>query len=112
MIPTTRKLLLILPALLAIGIGAVSGDNASPPKHWAYVKPVAPKLPVTKLKGWALNPIDAFVLARLESEGLKPSPPASRETLIRRVTLDLIGLPPTIPEIDTFLADRMPGAYE
>src|SRR5262249_5931019 len=79
---------------------------------WAYVRPVALMPPQTKLRGWALNPIDQFVLARLEKEGLKPSPPASRAALIRRATLDLIGLPPTIREIDAFLADKNPGAYE
>jgi hypothetical protein len=58
------------------------------------------------------NPIDAFVLARLETEGLKPSPEADRTTLIRRVTLDLTGLPPTIEEVDAFLNDKSPNAYE
>jgi hypothetical protein len=68
--------------------------------------------PSVKNESWVLGPIDRFVLARLESEGLKPSPEANRETLIRRVSFDLTGLPPTLPEIDYFLADRSADAYE
>lgn len=82
------------------------------PTHWAYVKPVRPPLPAVQDAKWVRNPIDRFVLARLEKEGLKPSPEASRETLIRRVSLDLIGLPPTPAEVDNFVADKSPDAYE
>ncbi len=81
-------------------------------KHWAYVKPVRPPVPAVHEQNWVRNPIDAFVLARLEKEDLKPSPEASRETLIRRVTLDLIGLPPSPKEIDAFVNDKSAGAYE
>lgn len=81
-------------------------------KHWAYVKPVRPPIPAVKNKAWVRNPIDAFVLAKLEKAGLKPSPQASREMMIRRVTLDLTGLPPTPKEIDAFLADKSPQAYD
>ena len=81
-------------------------------RHWAYVKPVRPKIPAVKTQGWVRNPIDAFVLARLEKEGLKPSHPADKVTLIRRVTLDLTGLPPTPAEVDAFVADRSSNAYE
>ena len=77
-------------------------------KHWAYVKPVRPEPPAVNGTAWVRNPIDRFVLARLEQEGLTPSPEASRETLIRRVSLDLIGLPPTLEEVDAFLADASP----
>jgi hypothetical protein len=88
-------------------------DSKAPrPKHWAYVKPVRPAVPAVKLEGWVRTPIDAFVLARLEQEGLAPSPEATRETLLRRVTLDLTGLPPTPAEIDAFLADTGADAYE
>ncbi len=80
--------------------------------HWAYVAPQLPKAPNVKDKGWVRNPVDAFVLARLEREGLRPSPEADRATLIRRVSLDLTGLPPTPAETDAFLADRRPDAYE
>ena len=89
---------------------ATAGGGAK--KHWAYVKPVRSEPPAVKTPGWVRNPIDNFVLARLEKEGLKPSHEASRETLIRRLNLDLIGLPPTPAEVDAFLADQSPDAYE
>jgi hypothetical protein len=81
-------------------------------EHWAYVKPVRPPLPAVKRQDWANNPIDRFILARLEKEQLSPSPPAERERLIRRVFLDLIGLPPSIAQVDAFVRDTSPGAYE
>jgi hypothetical protein len=81
-------------------------------KHWAFVTPTRPETPPVTNQAWPRNPIDSFVLARLEREGLKPSPEAAKTTLIRRVTLDLTGLPPTIPEIDAFLSDTSPNAYE
>jgi hypothetical protein len=81
-------------------------------KHWAYETPVRPVLPPIKNQVWVRNAIDAFVLARLEKEGLVPSPEAAKETLIRRVTFDLTGLPPTLQAVDEFLADRSPDAYE
>ncbi len=86
--------------------------TGKPVVHWAYVKPVRPDPPKVKDSAWRRNPIDDFVLARLEKEGLKPSPEASKETLIRSVSLDLIGLPPTPEEVDAFLADHSPQAYE
>src|SRR5262245_2572489 len=81
-------------------------------KHWAYIKPVRPELPPVKNVAWARNPIDRFILARLEKEGLAPSPEAAKETLVRRVYLDLTGLPPGPKEVDQFLADSSPDAYE
>ena len=81
-------------------------------KHWAYVSPVRPALPEVRSKSWLRNPIDQFVLARLEKEGLQPSPETDRARLIRRVSLDLIGLPPSIEEVDAFVTDRNPDAYE
>ncbi len=87
-------------------------SQATPGRHWAYVKPVQPEVPKVKNAAWVRNPIDNFVLARLEQEGLSPSPEADKETLIRRVSLDLTGLPPTIEEVDAFLADKSPNAYE
>ncbi len=79
--------------------------------HWAYVAPQRPPLPEVKEQSWVRNPIDTFVLARLEREGLRPSPEADKTTLLRRVTLDLTGLPPTPAEVDAFLADKSPDAY-
>jgi len=80
--------------------------------HWAFVAPARSRLPRSKFKGWARNGIDYFILARLEKEGLKPAAEARRETLIRRVTLDLTGLPPTPAEVDAFVSDRTANAYE
>lgn len=80
--------------------------------HWAFTAPVRPAPPVVQNEAWIKSPIDRFILARLEHEGLKPSPPASKTTLLRRVTLDLTGLPPTLAEIDAFLGDASPQAYE
>jgi hypothetical protein len=81
-------------------------------RHWSFVAPVRPDLPAVKRSDWPRNPIDAFILARLERDGLEPSPEAPRETLIRRATLDLTGLPPSLEEVDAFLEDRSPDAYE
>jgi mono/diheme cytochrome c family protein len=81
-------------------------------KHWSLVPPRRSPLPEVKDAQWARNPIDRFILARLEREGLKHSPEARKQTLIRRVTLDLTGLPPTPAEFDAFLADSSPDAYE
>jgi mono/diheme cytochrome c family protein len=81
-------------------------------RHWAFVAPVRPALPKVRDLPWCRNPIDRFILARLDREGLKPSPEADKVTLLRRLSLDLIGLPPTLEEIDAFLADDQPGAYE
>ena len=80
--------------------------------HWAYVTPRRPPLPGVKHGSWPKNPIDYFILARLERADLKPSPEADRATLIRRVTFDLTGLPPAPADVDAFLADRSPNAYE
>src|SRR5215468_6397017 len=80
-------------------------------KHWAYIKPVRPVAPRVKNQSWVRNPIDAFILARLEKEGLSPSPEADKATLLR-LYLDVIGLPPSVKEIDEFLADTSPDAYE
>ena len=82
-------------------------------QHWAFTPLRRPPVPaVPDAQPPVRNPIDAFIRARLEQEGLKPSPEADPVTLIRRVTLDLTGLPPTPAEVDAFLADRRPGAYE
>ena len=81
--------------------------------HWAFEKPVRPALPaVTADRNWIKTPIDAFILARMQKEGLHPSPEADKGTLIRRVTLDLTGLLPTPAEVKAFKADTSPQAYE
>jgi Protein of unknown function (DUF1553)/Protein of unknown function (DUF1549)/Planctomycete cytochrome C len=80
-------------------------------EHWSYVpptRPLVPEIPDTKR---ARNAVDRFILAKLEQEHLKPTPEADRLTLLRRLSLDLIGLPPTLAEVDSFLADKSPGAY-
>ena len=81
--------------------------------HWSFIppKPITPPAS-SENNPWRRNAIDDFVLARLQREGLKPAPEASQETLIRRVAFDLTGLPPTLEEIDTFLSDESPDAYE
>lgn len=86
--------------------------TAAKKPHWTYIKPARPELPKVKHPRWQRNPIDAFILARLEKENLAPSPEAGRPTLIRRLSLDLTGLPPTLAEVDAFVADKSKDAYE
>ena len=80
--------------------------------HWAFIPPVRPDLPQVKQEDWPKNGIDHFVLARLEQEDLDYSPAADKSTLLRRVSFDLTGLPPTLEELDALLSDPSPGAYE
>ena len=87
-------------------------DQGAPYKiHWAFVPPTRPGLPAEKDKGWVKNEIDAFILARLEQAGLKPAPRAEKTTLIRRLSLDLRGVPPSLAEVEEYLADSTPDAY-
>ncbi len=81
-------------------------------KHWAFEAPARPEPPAVNHGGWVRNGIDVFVLAGLEAVGMKPSPEADRTTLIRRLSADLIGIPPTPEEVDAFVADPSPDAYE
>jgi hypothetical protein len=81
-------------------------------KHWSFEPPLRPVPPAITDTSWPRTPIDRFILARLEKEGLKPSPIAEKTTLIRRLSLDLTGLPPTINDVDAFVADNAPDAYE
>lgn len=90
----------------------ISKDEHVEETHWAFVKPVRVEPPAVKDSDWARNPIDQFVLAKLDEQNLKPSAPAAKSDLLRRVTLDLTGLPPTLEELDSFLADDKPDAYE
>lgn len=80
--------------------------------HWSFLPIEEQNVPAVKDKSWAMNDIDRFVLSRLEQEGVATSPEAEKETLIRRVSFDLTGLPPTLEEIDNFLKDESPDAYE
>jgi len=79
-------------------------------KHWAFIPPVKPEVP--DVKGWGVNAIDHFILAKLQEMNLEPSQEADKERLIRRVRFDLTGLPPTVKQVDAFLADESPQAYE
>ncbi|MFM8617901.1 MAG: PSD1 and planctomycete cytochrome C domain-containing protein [Opitutaceae bacterium] len=89
--------------------GAVWPENL---RHWAYEKPQKAAPPAVRDDAWPLNPIDRFVLAKIESDGLRPSPPADRARWLRRVSLDLIGLPPSPAEVAAFEGDTAPGAHE
>ena len=99
-----------------IAQGAKSPANEVPTRlnetHWAFLPPKRPEVPKVADAAWAAHPIDAFIRAQLEKEGLKPSPEADRATLLRRVTLDLTGLPPTPAEVESFVHDTRPDAYE
>jgi hypothetical protein len=81
-------------------------------EHWAFKAPVSPAVPQAKTEDGVRTPVDNFIFARLDKEGLKPSPEADKITLLRRVSLDLVGLPPSIQEVDAFLADESANAYE
>ena len=87
-----------------------SGAEYKP--HWSFVAPVRPATPIVQWREWPRGGIDSFVLARLEKEKLAPSPEADKYTLVRRASLDLIGLPPTVEEADEFVNDSSPDAYE
>jgi mono/diheme cytochrome c family protein len=107
--PATKKKLTPQQAALVrrwIDAGAPWG------KHWAFEPPQRPALPAGKDPGWPRNPIDFFVQARLERGGMRPAPQADPAVLLRRVYLDLTGLPPTPEDVDAFLGDRSPLAYE
>ncbi|MBB5039479.1 PSD1 and planctomycete cytochrome C domain-containing protein [Prosthecobacter dejongeii] len=81
-------------------------------KHWAFQPPIKTQLPKLKTEGWAVSDVDRWILAGLEKGGLKPMPPADRQTLIRRISYDLTGLPPTPEEVDAYVKDRSPSATE
>jgi hypothetical protein len=112
---------LVLGAFILGGIGVggeelvtkrIEYDREATPAHWAWLKPRRPELPAVNRSDWTRSAIDHFVLARLEREGLSPAPEADRYTLIRRVYLDVIGLPPSPQEVDAFASDPRPDAYE
>ena len=120
LMPLARRTIAVVGLLLVVQLAMAervshadekAGDSKSP-VHWSLTAIQRPKLPRVKRADWVRNPIDRFVLARLEREGIAPAAEAQRRTLIRRVTLDLLGLPPTPADIEAFLADDSPDAYE
>jgi hypothetical protein len=112
--PLTDREVATLRAWIEAGAAAPETEEPSPPpaQHWAFEPPRRPELPEVKAAAWPRNPIDRYILARLEAEGHSPSPEADKATLLRRASLDAIGLPPTPEEIDAFLHDPSPLAYE
>src|SRR5690349_2927851 len=110
------RLLLSILLLAALARAAEPVDQeakfiGSRGRYWAFQPVQRPSAPAIS-SAWVRTPIDAFILSALQAKNLTPSPPADRITLIRRLTLDLIGLPPTPEEIDAFVRDRSPNAYE
>jgi mono/diheme cytochrome c family protein len=94
------------------GAKAPTDEVPQSDQHWAFVAPMRTPVPDVKQANWPRNPIDRFILARLEKEKLKPSPEADRVTLVRRASLDLTGLPPSPTDVDAFVNDKRPNAYE
>lgn len=112
-IRSVRRLTLTLAGLCGFSVLTWAAEPKSPEgKIWAFRQPQAGSLPAVKNQDWVRNPIDAFVLKKLDKVGLKPSPEADRAALIRRVSFDLTGLPPTPAEVDAFVNDQVPDAYE
>ncbi len=98
---------------IAAALGCAGASRAAAPRdHWSFRPVHAPPVPAVKDADWVRTPIDAFILAKLEAEGLRPAPPADKSTLLRRVYFDLIGLPPTPEEQKAFLEDASPQAFE
>jgi hypothetical protein len=115
---TFRSASISFPWVVVLGAGAAWAQPtrperpATPPeRHWAFQAVRCPPVPAVRDRSWVRTPIDAFVLARLEQKGLQPAPPADPRTLLRRVYLDLIGLPPTPAEQRAFLADPSPDVF-
>ena len=102
----------VFPAVGVLSFLFACVGFAAEPPHWAFVRPKRPEIPAVNHRSWARNPIDVFILAMLERKTLPPAPAADRATLLRRLSFDLIGLPPTPEELDRFLADASPDAYE
>src|SRR6202035_796556 len=104
------KVLLFVACILHVlgGVALVAADR----DHWAFVPPLRPQVPRVDNRSWCKNPIDAFVVAQLAKNGLHPADEADRGALLRRITIDLTGLPPTPGELAEFLADSSPQAYE
>jgi mono/diheme cytochrome c family protein len=112
--PLTADQVRIIKTWIAQGATSPGDERPEqdPRSHWAFRKPVRPVLPAVNNREWVRNPLDAFLAAEHEKHGLTPLPPAEKHVLLRRVYLDLIGLPPTRAELHAFLADTSPDAYE
>ncbi len=116
-----RNISCLMTLLVAGSVLLPPANTAAPPKdpftpqdreYWAFQQVKRPKIPQVQDAKWVRNPIDAFMLSRLEAKDLSPAPPADKITLLRRATYDLTGLPATPEEADAFLADRSPNAFE
>src|SRR5205807_6702553 len=103
--------LLMAPVSIAIAANNSAEPKPATPRHWSFIPPKHSAIPKVKNQAWVRNPIDAFVQARLEKERIKPSPAADPVTLIRRLCLDLIGLPPTPQEVEAFGNNQSADAY-
>ena len=109
--PTPESHLTLTNRQKAILIKWIQSGAAYRP-HWAFITPELPKIPAPKIQNWSMKPIDLFVGQQLFEHGFEPSPPASKELLLRRLSLDITGLPPSLEELDAFLADSSENAYE
>ncbi|HYF00085.1 MAG TPA: PSD1 and planctomycete cytochrome C domain-containing protein [Planctomycetota bacterium] len=103
-----------IKAWIDAGARAPAAEEPEPPPsaHWAFRPPVRPAVPAVRNPGWVRTPIDAFILSALERDGLSPAPPAPKDVLLRRVTFDLVGLPPAVEDLRAFRADGSERAYE
>ncbi|WP_081634839.1 DUF1553 domain-containing protein [Lunatimonas lonarensis] len=109
--PPPESNLVLSPTEIALITRWIEQGAAYKP-HWSFIPPSKPELPPVDRSDWATHPIDRFVYTKMVQQGLEPSEQASKETLIRRVSFDLIGLPPSVEEVDEFLLDTSPNAYE
>lgn len=112
--PLTAAQIALLRQWIRQGAKGIANEQpeADPRDHWAFRKPVRPPVPAVKNQAWVRNPLDAFIAAEQEKQGLAPAPEAAKGLLLRRVYLDLIGLPPSREELHAFLTDPAPNAYE
>src|SRR6185436_20164685 len=110
--PLAEAQIAIIAQWIQSGAAAPANEAPETSKHWAFLPPKRLAVPTVRDTKWPRNAIDHFVLARLDAERIRPSPEAERITLIRRLYLDLTGLPPTADEVGAFLKDDRPGAYE
>src|SRR6185437_14361399 len=114
-VPRASRFLVFSAVVLTIGPGLAAAEKKitdEDRRHWAFQAPRRPEVPAVKARAWVRNPIDSFVRALLEENELKPAPEADRATLLRRLSFDLTGLPPTPEEVAAFVADRSSDAYE